>query len=57
MDKRKTIQLPDGYNGSTLPFYAEPIETDGQLVKLQCAAKGLEYMHRWARSADLNKPE
>ena len=52
-EQRKTIQLPDGYNGAEMTFYAEPIETDGHLVKLQCAEAGKEYMHRWARKSDL----
>lgn len=50
---RKIIELADGFNGSTLPFYADPIETDGPLVKLQCAVQGKEYLIRWARKSDL----
>ena len=49
----KTITLPDGYNGHTSEFYAEPIETDGLLVKLQNVDK--PYMIRWARKTDLGQ--
>lgn len=50
-----TITLPDGYNGHTAKFYTEPLEIDGNLVKLQCAEPGKEYMFRWARKEDLEK--
>jgi len=43
-----TITLPDGYNGHTKQFYAEPVETNGMTVKLRCATPGKEYMFRWA---------
>ena len=47
------ISLPDGYNGDLEKFHSEPIETDGELVKLQCATEGKEYMFRRARVSDL----
>jgi hypothetical protein len=53
MENHLIVELPDGYNGATLPFFADPVEVDGDLIKLQCAAAGKEYMHRWARAADL----
>jgi hypothetical protein len=48
----KTIMLPDGYHGSTKPFYAEPLERDGSLLKLRCAAQGMEGCIRWVRESD-----
>lgn len=53
--ERKVIELPDGFNGATMAFYAEPIESDGDLVKLQCALPGKSHLIRWARKSDLNK--
>jgi len=51
------VILPDGYNGHTARFFAEPIEIDKDLVKLRCAEPGKEYMTRWARKTDLvSKP-
>lgn len=47
MEKPKTIILPDGYNGHTLPFYAEPVETDRNWIKLKCAEPSLEYAYKW----------
>ena len=43
----QTIILPDGYNGHTAKFNSKPVETDGNLIKLQCAEPGKEYMTRW----------
>lgn len=48
MKHSKTIVLPDGYNGHTAKFFAEPIARDGNLVKLRCAEPGREYQFRWA---------
>ncbi len=43
----KTIELADGYNGHVAKFVAEPIAIDGDLVKLQCAEPGKDYMIAW----------
>lgn len=53
MTTRKIIELHDGFNGATMAFYAEPIEVDGDLVKLQCALPGKGYLFRWARKSDM----
>ncbi|HEP6430584.1 TPA: hypothetical protein VDB83_004907 [Burkholderia cenocepacia] len=45
------VTLPDGYNGHTMRFGADPIEINGETVKLRCAEPGKEYMIAW-RSAD-----
>ncbi|NIF40137.1 hypothetical protein F3J14_04315 [Burkholderia sp. Tr-862] len=47
------ISLPDGYNGHTANFVGEPVERDGNHVKLKCAERGREYMIRWIADADL----
>lgn len=43
----KTIVLPDGYNSHTKEFFAKPIATDDNCVKLQVAVSGEEYMFSW----------
>lgn len=48
ISERRVITLPAGYNGDTMQFYADPIVTDGNVVKLQCAVSGKEYLIRWA---------
>ena len=54
-DQRKVvIELPDGYSGHTLKFYAEPVETDGGLVKLLCAERGRENEAAWKRAEDVS---
>jgi hypothetical protein len=50
---RPTVTLPDGYNGDTEIFYADPIAVDGSLVKLQCANPDKSYMTRWALRDDI----
>lgn len=50
---KTTIALPDGYNGHTARFYTEPVQTDGELVRLRCAEPGKEYMLRWARKVEI----
>ncbi|TES96155.1 hypothetical protein [Burkholderia cepacia] len=47
------VSLPDGYNGHTLNFVGEPVERDGNIVKLRCAARGREHLMRWIDEADL----
>lgn len=47
------IELPDGFNGHKAKFYAEPIERDGNLVKLRCAEPAKEYMTAWKHVAVL----
>jgi hypothetical protein len=49
------VSLPDGYNGDTLNFVGEPVERDGNQVKLKCAERGREYMIRWIVDADLQE--
>ena len=51
---RGTVLLPDGFQGDTVRFYLEPLEVDGELVKLGCAEPGLEYLIAWKRSSDVN---
>lgn len=46
------LNLPDGYNGSTKPFYADRIERDGNLLKLRCAAPGMEGCIKWVRVSE-----
>lgn len=53
--ENNTITLPDGYNGHTARFYSRPIAIDGDLVKLQCAELGKEYMIRWASIEEVKK--
>lgn len=43
----KVVILPDGYNGHTMEFFAEPVQADGSVVKLRCAEPGKEYMTAW----------
>lgn len=50
---KTTVELPDGFNGSTMLFYVEPIEKDGHLVKLKCAVPGKEYLIRWIGRSEL----
>jgi len=52
---QNTIELSDGYVGNKVRFFTEPIEVDGDLVKLQCAEPGKEYMIAWKRKSDLAK--
>lgn len=54
-DTKETITLPAGYNGDTMPFFAEPIVVDGELVKLRCAEPGKEFLIRWAYASDVVK--
>lgn len=49
------ITLPDGYNGHRAKFYIEPLEVDGNLLKLRCAEEDQEYMFRWCRKEDYNR--
>ncbi|WP_334043574.1 hypothetical protein [Burkholderia ambifaria] len=46
------VMLADGYNGHMVRFDANPIEIDGETVKLRCVESGKEYMTAW-RSADV----
>ena len=43
----KIIILPDGFNGHLARFFAEPIEIDGNLVKLRCAEPGQSHFTAW----------
>ena len=47
------VSLPDGYNGHTENFIGEPVQRDGNLVKLRCAGRGREHLIRWISEADL----
>ncbi len=51
MTRTNTIELPDGYNGHTVICYREPLERDGNLVKLRVV--GSTCLIRWARVSDL----
>lgn len=53
MPQRKTVRLADGYNGHTVLYFTDPIETDGELVKLQVAEPGRGFMSAWKRRADV----
>jgi len=52
-ERKPVVRLPDGFNGHSALFYAEPITIDGDLVKLRCAEAGKEYMIRWARKSEI----
>jgi len=51
--KRQTIRLADGYNGDTVLLFADPIEVEGHLVKLQVAEPGRGHLFRWASKEEL----
>jgi hypothetical protein len=53
--KRIIIRLSDGYNGHSCAFFADPIERDGELVKLQCAEPGRGHLVAWKRVTDVEK--
>jgi hypothetical protein len=42
-----TITLPDGYNGHTVQFDTNPIEFDGEWVRLRCVSPGKEWIRLW----------
>lgn len=52
-EARKTVKLPDGFNGSTMLFNVTPVEVDGHLAKLSCAEPGKEYLIRWIGRSEL----
>lgn len=52
-DRSDVIELADGYNGHTMPFFTEPIAIDGDLVKLRCAIPNKEYLTVWKHRAVL----
>lgn len=43
----RVVFLPDGYNGHTMAFCAEPDVVEGNVVKLHCAEPGKEYLIAW----------
>ncbi len=47
------IFLPDGYNGHTVKLFVEPLEIEGDLVKLGCAEPGREYLIRWTTQDEI----
>jgi hypothetical protein len=49
---RKTVRLPDGYNGDTMIFYADPICVEGRHARLQCAEPGKSHLFRWVEIED-----
>lgn len=51
--KRRTVRLPDGVNGDTVLVFTDPLETDGNLIKLQVAEPGRAHLFRWASQTDL----
>lgn len=48
------VRLQDGLNESTRLFYADPIEVEGDLVKLKCADPGEEYLIKWGRRSEVD---
>jgi hypothetical protein len=52
--KRHTVRLPDGFNGDTVSCFTDPIETDGDMLKLQVAEPGRGHLFRWASRTDVN---
>jgi hypothetical protein len=50
---RKTIRLADGFNGDTVLLFADPIEIEGHLLKLQCAEPGRGHLFRWASAEEV----
>jgi hypothetical protein len=51
--KRQTVVLPNGFNGHTRVFFADPVEEMGDTVKVSCATPGDEYMFRWIDKGEL----
>lgn len=49
----KIILLPDGYNGDMVKCFSKPINSEGKLIKLQCAEPGKEYMFRWTTMQEI----
>jgi hypothetical protein len=47
LPKPKVVILPDGYNGHTMKFFVDPVQVNGNVVKLRCAEPGKEYMTAW----------
>jgi len=45
----KTVTLPDGYNGHTVECLLDPIEQDGDMVKLQVKCSS---MIKWVRISE-----
>lgn len=52
MERDKVI-LKDGFNGDFVICFREPLAIEGDLVKLQVAEVGKQYMIRWAHSSEL----
>lgn len=46
---RETLVLPDGFNGAVRTFNATPVKQDGNLLLMQCADPGEEYLQGWYR--------
>lgn len=49
---KPTITLPDGFNGAIIKCFRDPIETDGDFVKLRVADGSR--MIRWANESVLS---
>jgi len=45
--KRQTVRLPDGFSGDTVLCFTDPLEIDGDMVKLQVAEPGRGHLFRW----------
>lgn len=56
-EKSATVVLPDGYTGHTARFHINPLRVDGDLVLLQCADHGKQYMQRWATRDEVRKAQ
>jgi hypothetical protein len=48
---KKTIFLPNGYNGHVVECDVEPLERDGNLLRLRVT--GSTYLTRWCHVEDL----
>lgn len=49
----EVVYVADGYNGHLVLFYREPVERDGDLVKLRYAERGKEYMTAWKHKSEI----
>jgi hypothetical protein len=52
---KKTISLPNGYNGHTVKCFTDILEESANAVKLQVAEPGREYMFKWCWKSVYNK--
>lgn len=50
---KKTVFLPDGYNGHLEEYLTEPVAIDGDLVKLRTAHTA--HLQKWVRISELKE--